>query len=118
MLGEIENPRLRALIVWEPVLPSDLFPPTSSVLSRLDDSRAEQFWDGGRSLSDAMVRDPENAWLAEDGEPVSPDLILWDEVLVFPPGRTWDAHGPPTARCGPVVGCLQDIRSAVSAQVE
>ena len=118
MLGRIEAPNLRALVVWEPVLASDLWPPTSYVLSRLDDPRAEQFWDESRSLSASLVRSPENSWLAPEGETVSPDSIVWDFVMVFPPGRTWGSHGPPTSPCSPVVACVEEIERAVLARAK
>lgn len=33
--------------MWEPILPTDLAPPITSVLSRLSDRRVQQYWDPG-----------------------------------------------------------------------
>ena len=53
----LEHPKakLKVLAVWEPVLGLDIAPPSSSNLARLSDPRVEQFWDGGRLLSQRLL---------------------------------------------------------------
>src|SRR4030095_9902258 len=46
---------LRVLVVWQPVLKSDLAPPTTGTLSRISDARAIQYWDHDRALSTYLV---------------------------------------------------------------
>jgi hypothetical protein len=118
MLSQVPDQRLRAFIIWEPVIASDLGPPTSFVLSLVSDPRAVQFWDGSRSLSEFIVTTEENSWLEEPGESPSPDMIVWDLVAVFSPGMVWRSHEPPTSHCGPVVKCIEEIRADLLAHVK
>ena len=107
MLNQVQSHQLRVFIVWEPVIATDLGPPTSFVLSRVSDPRAVQFWDKSRSLSKSMVAGQENTWHVPQGEsPLSPGMIIWDFVAVFPPGAVWRSHEPPTSHCNPVVDCI------------
>jgi hypothetical protein len=118
VLSDIPGQRLRAFIVWEPVIASDLGPPTSFVLSRVSDPRSVQFWDGGRSLSESLVATADNSWLVEPGEHPSPDMIVWDIVAVYPPGVVWRSLEAPVSHCGPVVRCIEEIRAGVLAHVK
>jgi len=118
MLSQIPGQRLRAFIIWEPVIASDLGPPTSFVLSRVSDPRAMQFWDGSGSLSESMVAAEDNSWLVEPGESPSPDMIVWDLVAVFPPGMIWRSHESPSSHCGPVVRCIEEIREDLLAHAK
>ena len=118
VLNDVPNPQVRLFIVWEPVIVSDLWPPTSFVLSRVTDRRAMQFWDGSTSLSRSMLAAEENSWLLPQGESPSPDMIVWDFVAVFPPGPTWGSQEPPSSHCEPVVHCIEEIRKDLLAQVK
>ena len=94
-----ENPgaRLRVIVVWEPVLLTDIAPPTTHALSRLSDARAAQLWDRGRALSRAMGG--------------TDDDVLWDYVAIYPAGAKWD-DAPPVSVFdgGPVVDVIDDVR--------
>ena len=48
--------KLKVLIVWLPVVATDVAPPTKRVLGRLKDTRATQFWDEKRLTSDAIFQ--------------------------------------------------------------
>jgi hypothetical protein len=91
---------LRAWVVWEPVILTDLGPPSEATAARV--SRAAQLWDRHRALSDALRDKP---WAEADGE------IVWDYVAVFPPGARWgDA---PSFHGGPVVRVAESLRAAL-----
>ena len=64
---------VRVFVIWEPVLPSDLFAPSTSTLQRISDLRASQYWDKTRLVSRLM------------GE-TDHDSIVWDIVAVYQPG--------------------------------
>jgi len=115
ILAEARDPGISVLVVWEPVISSDLGPPISSVLSLVSDRRALQFWDEDRSLSAAMVRsamaDPS---LVASGDPVTPDTIVWDFVAIYPPGAIWGSNPRPVYSGGPVVDLLDEVRSRLT----
>lgn len=87
------------LVVWEPVINTDLVPPTTSTLSRLSDSRAIQYWDPERALSTDLVSlgRANPSWIRpEDRERLTDDdFIVWDVVLVFAAGSRWESTLPP-----------------------
>ena len=115
-LKQAQGLSIRLLIVWEPVLWSDLGPPTASVLSLVPDERAVQFWDKNRLLSESMVRAAlEDPSLLATGDAVTPEMIVWDFVAVYPPGAVWGKHPRPSYYGGPVVDVIDQVRSRLSA---
>ena len=104
LLQEFPGAPLRAFVVWEPVLPSDLAPPLSSVLARIPDGRTRQYWDADRALSADILRavnaDPPRYGF--EG-PLPAEFVVWDVVAVFGPGARWEADLPvPEYYDGPV----------------
>jgi hypothetical protein len=94
--------------VWEPVIWSDVSPPTSGVLGILSDSRVAQYWDPKRTLSAEIVRslraDPR---AYPQGPRVEEDTIVWDVVALFAENARWDAAFPaPVFHGCPVVQAL------------
>ena len=101
VLEEIPNAKIRILVVWEPVIFSDVAPPTTHALTRVSDSRAAQLWDRDRALSDAMG---------------AGDDVLWDYVAVYPPGARWGDTPPEPVFDGvPVVDAIDGVRRALRA---
>ena len=93
-----------AFVVWEPVLHSDQTAPATSVLARVSDPRARQYWDDDRLLSKHMIavaRADSNR--AAYGWTVEEPMIVWDYVAVFPPGARWDSNLPPPEYAGSTV---------------
>ena len=91
---------VRAWVVWEPIIATDLGPPSEATAARV--SRAVQLWDAHRALSNALREKP---WAEADGESV------WDYVAVFPPGARWgDA---PSFHGAPVVRVAESLRAAL-----
>jgi hypothetical protein len=106
---------VRVLAIWEPVIVTDVGPPTSATLARLGDARVEQFWDAERAVSEAWIRearrDPARYGFREAPHP---DTIVWDVVAVFAPEASWGDLPPAPAVHGyPVVDAIEDVRRAV-----
>ena len=102
ILHEFTGKLVRTFVVWEPVLPTDWFSPSTSALKRISDPRASQYWDKGRLISHLMGEHDRHS-------------IVWDHIAVYPPGATWQ-HGPPQAvyEGGPVVEVTEQARAAIS----
>ena len=77
---------VRVFVIWEPVIVTDIAPPTSGTLARIPDARVAQFWDEGRVVSAEIVRsvraDPARYGLADE---LDDDTIVWDTVVLIPP---------------------------------
>ena len=100
---------LRVMVVWEPVIPTDLAPPSSGTLERIHDPRVAQFWDPERRLSAEIVRSG-----VEPG--LGPEDIVWDVVALFAAETRWGAQFPrPAFRGFPVVDSIPGLRRAVDA---
>ena len=111
LLREFPSAPLRVLVIWEPVLRTDLAPPTSHVLGHIGDRRARQFWDAGRLLSTLMVKSA-----GERGDAVQENDIAWDLVAIYPPGVRWeDAPPRPDFTDAPVVQAIDAVRERLAA---
>lgn len=100
------------LVVWEPVIMSDIAPPTTRTLARIADPRAVQFWDNERLISQEILRAssvaPDGAGMgsgSDDGE------IVWDYVAIHPAGGTWEDVPPaPEFEGGTVLDVIDEVR--------
>ena len=93
-------------MIWEPVLPSDFFAPSTSTLNRITDARVAQYCDKPRVVSRAM---------GETGD----DSIVWDIVAVYQPGKFWAQAPPePTYSGGPVVDVIDETRNAIKRELQ
>ena len=102
--------------MWEPVIATDIAPPTTSVLALLHDPRAEQFWDHDRSLSAELVRsalaNPERYKIREE---IHAGSVIWDTVALFPPGALWDQDVPVPVYYGePVLRSIDGLKQAMT----
>jgi len=97
---------VRVFVIWEPVLPSDLFAPSTSSLKRISDPRVAQYWDKPRLVSHSMGETDHNS-------------IVWDYVAVYEPGKLWDQALPKAVYSGnPVVDVIDETRAAIRQQLE
>ena len=108
--------RVRVFVVWEPVIATDLAPPTTGTLARVHDVRAAQYWDHDRALSTEIVRSvlaaPDRYGLDDKIEASS---IVWDTVAVFPPELLWERELPvPTYYGFPVVNSVRGLGDALA----
>jgi hypothetical protein len=101
-MRDFEGQPIRTFVIWEPVLQTDWSSPSTATLKRISDSRASQFWDKNRLISQAM------------GEHDSRSIV-WDYVSIYPAGSTWE-DGPPPAlyHGGPVVKVVDEARAGLS----
>jgi hypothetical protein len=106
LLDEQQGSNVRVFVIWEPVLPSDLFAPSTSTLNRISDARASQYWDKPRVVSRAMGE-------TDDGS------IVWDIVAVYPPGKLWEQAPPePSYSGGAVVEVIEETKAAIKRELE
>jgi hypothetical protein len=120
VLSEHSDLPLRTFVVWESVLPTDVLPPSSKKLAIIADERAVQYWDPKLSLADEILRavlaHPERYPSVPGAGPVTEDTIVWDVVLLFPPGATWTDGPPvPTVLGAPVLLAVEELDAALDA---
>ena len=97
---------VRVFVIWEPVLPSDLFAPSTASLHRISDARVFQYWDEPRSVSRSM------------GE-TDHDSIVWDIVAVYKRGKLWEQAPPePAYSGGAVVDVIEETRTAIRHELQ
>lgn len=91
--------KIHVFAIWEPILPTDWNRPTSSVLGRLSDRRAVQWWDDEHMIAGLL-----KASVSEGPRCCKRNGILWDVIAVYPPGVQWKETMPaPELIAGPVV---------------
>ena len=101
LLDEKPTANLRVIVVWEPVIFTDIAQPTNFALSLVTDGRAAQFWDHERALSHALGGDD--------------DAIVWDYIAVYPAGARWiDEPPPPNFTGGTVLDVIDDVARAIA----
>ena len=106
LLEEQPTRDVRVFVIWEPVLPSDLFAPSTASLNRISDARVSQYWDKPRSVSRSM------------GE-TDHDSIVWDIVAVYGRGKLWEQAPPePAYSDGAVVDVIEETRTAIRRELE
>ena len=104
MLQSAPARSVSVLVVWEPVLLTDVAAPRSSTLSLISDVRAAQFWDEDLALSNEILRvareDPAGRPLLAEAEPGG---VVWDFIALYPPGVRWEGSPPEPALAGATV---------------
>jgi hypothetical protein len=119
LLAEYPEAPIRVLVVWEPVLKTDVAAPMSRVLRLLDDKRVAQYWDPTHVISKDLVRsvnDDPARYGRRDALP--PEFVAWDVVAVFADSARWDRNVPvPSYYGGPVVNVINETRKALAEQL-
>jgi hypothetical protein len=101
LIDEHPDPQIRVLVVWEPVLATDVRAPATMTLKRISDGRVSQYWDKERLLSHAMGEHDRRT-------------IVWDYVGIYEPGTVWEAAPPKAAfEDRPVVQVIGAARTAL-----
>ena len=101
LLEAQRDPHLRAFVIWEPVLATDLTAPSTITLRRLNDPRVAQYWDRNRVLSHVMGERDRSS-------------VVWDYIAVYKPGQLWtDAPPQPEFQGRPVVYFIEGTRKAL-----
>ena len=114
LLDKIPGTQLRVLVVWEPILWTDLKKPSGSILARLSDLGVVQFWDRNHVVAEALRAGlPQEGTSGIDSDRLS-DEILWDDVAVYPPGPRWTDQPPqPNYFGGPVYDVIPNVTEAL-----
>jgi|SRR5579859_2664974 len=101
MLREINSQYVRVFVIWEPVLATDFFAPSTTTLARIPDLRAAQYWDRKRALSHFLGEHDDAS-------------IVWDNIAVYAPGALWqDAPSKPFYSDHPVRNVIGGARNAM-----
>lgn len=111
LIEKIPDTQLRVLVIWEPILWTDLKKPSGSILARLSDLRVVQFWDHDHLVAQALREIlPKEQEKDINPDPLS-DPILWDVVGIYPPGKTWTDRLPtPSFFDGPVYDVVSRMK--------
>jgi hypothetical protein len=101
------------LVVWEPMLATDLRSPVHRTLGRIPDKRASQFWDPQHLVSKELVK-----IAGEHPEQPKPDCCIdngffWDEAVLFPPLLKWRQTPTSIFWNGPVVRVTINLEQAL-----
>ncbi len=87
VLDQLDEPSLRALVAWVPILPDDSEGAARASASLISDERSSHFWDARKALPPlfaSLLGLPE-------------DWPAWDVYLAYPAGATWDDEPPAPA---------------------
>lgn len=105
--------KLRVLVVWEPILPTDFTSPSSSSLGRIPDQRAIQFWDRNHLVAQDLNRraatkppEPKPACCVGRG-------FYWDDLILYAPHAQWRDEPQPVFLNGPVVHIIPALETAL-----
>jgi len=112
-LASHSGAKLRVLVVWEPILPTDFTSPSSSSLARIADQRAIQFWDPNHLVAQDL-----NSRASAKPLQKKPDCCLsrgfyWDDVILYTPHAQWRDDPTPAFLNGPVVHVIAALESAL-----
>lgn|ERR1700674_4151024 len=115
ILKRDSDPKLRVLVVWEPILPTDWRAPSWSTLRRIPDPRAKQFWDPNHLVAQELGRIAKEkpgrlqpACCVQNG-------FFWDEAIVYRLQEKWKDEPSPVFMSGPVVKVAAGLQSALNA---
>ncbi len=100
------------LVVWEPILSSDWRSPGHSVLARIPDGRARQFWDPEHLIALEIARRAAASGKSPPGCCLD-NGFLWDEALLFAPGYSWTSAPAAAFWDGPVYKVIPSLESAL-----
>lgn len=110
---------LRTVVVWMPVIQTDIAAPTSAKLALIRGSHVQQFWDPKHFISRellAVARAHLDRLSSDTREMLQEATVAWDVVALFPPGARWETELPWPAVWGfPVVDSLDEIRERLAS---
>ena len=106
--------RLRVLVVWEPILPTDWVSPGRLVQSRISDARVTQFWDRHHLVAKEFSQQ-----LSASSQPhcCRNDGILWDVAVLYLQPTQWNNASPDFVD-GPVVKASRDLAKMLPGRGE
>jgi hypothetical protein len=100
-------------VVWEPILATDLTPPSKLVMQRISDRRVRQYWDEQHTIARRMKSDERTP--QREPHCCETDGILWDLAAVYPKSALWKETLPPAIVFdGSVVSVTSSIDAALT----
>lgn len=115
-LAGIPDVPVRVHVVWLPVFPSDLVPGRQKHRP-VSDPRIVQSWDPDRGVSERLLAFARSSpeWLSEEERATvaDPDTVLWDMVLVWPPGARWDELPQPVFHASPFIEAADQLAGVI-----
>lgn len=101
------------LVVWEPMLPTDLRSPVNATLRRLPDQRARQFWDPQHLVAQELGR-----MAGENPDHPKPDCCVnrgffWDMAILYASHSKWRQTPTAVFWNGPVVRVASALEKAL-----
>ncbi|MFZ3329073.1 MAG: hypothetical protein WA197_00465 [Candidatus Acidiferrales bacterium] len=105
--------KVRALVVWEPILATDWKSPSGSTMARISDKCVRQFWDPEHDVSGAL-----NEIAKQTSSEPRPDCcvqkgIHWDEAILYAPHAHWKDQPAAVFWNGPVVKAIPGLEKAL-----
>jgi len=83
ILKKFPSPKLKAILVWEPMRDGDDATSATQQAETVQDIRISQGWDGSQNLGKVF------------GQTLDLHQIAWDVYLVYKPGIKWEGPQPP-----------------------
>ncbi len=83
VLTKFPSPKLKAILVWEPMRDGDDATSATQQAETVQDIRISQGWDGDQNLGKVF------------GQTLDLHQIAWDVYLVYKPGIKWEGPQPP-----------------------
>ena len=90
ILQSTPNAKVKVFAIWEPITFSDLTVPADSVLRRITDSRATQYYDRDHLVSKALQEEMLAHGVTGQDQLVKNEYV-WDAVAVYAPGVRWES---------------------------
>ena len=107
---------MRVLVVYEPILPTDWRAPSGSILARIPDHRARQFWDPNHVVAQELARMAKQ----HPGKPTAvcctKNGFHWDEAVLYAPHSHWADQPIPVFWNGPVLRIAASLDKAFNEQ--
>lgn len=120
MLRDVDSQgtRVGVLVVWEPVLKTDVSPPQLEVDAFSRGAGVLQFWDPKLLLSEEIIRASKRLGAEAEGLPAISNRatgpVVWDVVALYESSLSWDQEFPRAVFAGfPIVGAVSQMRERI-----
>ena len=115
-IAEHPNADVRVIVVWLPVLASDIGPPGDSVRRLLRDPRVVEFWDPDHRVSARMIDRAMRLARSKGEQPdFDEDTLAWDVAMFFPANASWEEPFPtPAWSDAPVEQAVPRVRRSLT----
>jgi hypothetical protein len=114
LLEQHRDLKLTVLVVWEPILSTDWWKPNTSTMSRIPDTRVQQFWDPKHLVASAL-----NEMATRNPPQPQPQCCFhrghyWDDAILFGPGKRWEDSQSTKFWDGPVFQIIPGLEKSLA----